>query len=168
MVLSEERTRKGRQTVSMQLEIPQRGMIELQHAVFDIYGTLAVDGVAVPGVAERLQALSSQLTIHLLTAGIDNRRSELEQTMGFPFHIMYSGDEKMRYVQQLGPANVIAFGNGVGDSSMLRLASIGVAVLTPEGTARHVGQAADVVVYGPINALDLLFHPTRLIATLRG
>lgn len=154
--------------MSIQLEIPQRGMIELQHAVFDIYGTLAVDGVAVPGVAERLQTVSSQLTLHLLTSGTDSRRSELERTFGFPFHIMYNGDEKMRYVQQLGPTSVIAFGNGVGDSSMLRLASIGVAVLTSEGAARHAGQAADVVVYGPINALDLLLHPTRLIATLRG
>ncbi|HEX3639824.1 MAG TPA: hypothetical protein VHV10_00895 [Ktedonobacteraceae bacterium] len=154
--------------MSMQLEIPQRGMIELQHAVFDIYGTLAVDGVAVPGVAECLQTLSSQLAIHLLTAGTDSKRSELERTVGFPFHIMYNGDEKMRYVQQLGPGSVIAFGNGVGDSSMLRLASIGVAVLTSEGIARHAGQTADVLVYGPINALDLLLKPTRLVATLCG
>ncbi len=160
---------KGKTTVSIQLEIPQRGMIELQHAVFDMYGTLAVDGVAVPGVAERLQTVSSQLVVHLLTAGTDSRRrSELERTFGFPFHIMYNGDEKMRYVHQLGPANVIAFGNGVGDSSMLRLASIGVAVLTPEGIARQAGQSADILVYGPINALDLLLKPTRLVATLCG
>ncbi len=74
----------------------------------------------------------------------------------------------MRYVQQLGPASVIAFGNGVNDSGMLRLASLGVAILTPEGMAIRAWQTADVLVYGPINALDLLLKPTRLIATLRG
>ncbi len=154
--------------MSIQLEIPQRSVIELDHAVFDVYGTLVVDGVAMPGVTERLQAVSSQLTLHLFTAEADGRQIALEWTRGFPCHLMYSGNEKMRYVQQLGPARVIAFGNGVNDSSMLRLASIGVAVLTPEGIARQTWQAADLLVYGPINALDLLLHPMRLIATLRG
>ena len=154
--------------MSIKLDIPQRGAIELQHAVFDINGTLAVDGVAVPGVAERLKTLSSQISIHLLTAGTHGKLSELEHTLGFPPHVIHEGNEKMRYVQHLGPASVIAFGNGVNDSSMLRLASIGVVILTPEGTAIRTWQTADLLVYGPINALDLLLKPMRLVATLRG
>ena len=118
--------------MSIKLDIPQRGAIELQHAVFDINGTLAVDGVAVPGVAERLKILSNQISIHLLTAGTHSRLLELEHSLGCPLHVVNRGDEKMRYIQQLGPANVIAFGNGVNDVGMLRLASIGVAILTPE------------------------------------
>ena len=154
--------------MSIKLDIPQRGAIELQHAVFDINGTLAVDGVAVPGVAERLKTLSNQMSIHLLTAGTHSRLLELEHSLGCPLHVVNRGDEKMRYVQQLGPASVIAFGNGVNDVGMLRLASIGVAILTPEGIAIRAWQTADVLVYGPINALDLLLKPMRLIATLRG
>jgi len=154
--------------LSVKLDIPQRGAIELQHAVFDINGTLAVDGVAVPGVAERLKTLSNQISIHLLTAGTHSRLLELEHALGCPLHVVNRGDEKMRYVQQLGPASVIAFGNGVNDVGMLRLASIGIAILTPEGIAVRAWQTADVLVYGPVNALDLLLKPMRLIATLRG
>jgi len=160
--------KREKKQLSIKLDIPQRGGIELQHAVFDINGTLAVDGVAVPGVAERLKTLSNQISIHLLTAGTHGKLLELESTLGFPLHVVNKGDEKMRYVQQLGPASVIAFGNGMNDNGMLRLASIGVAILTPEGTATRAWQTADLLVYGPINALDLLLKPMRLVATLRG
>jgi ribonucleotide monophosphatase NagD (HAD superfamily) len=40
------------------LEIPQREAIELRHAVFDINGTLAVDGMPIPGAVERLKSLA--------------------------------------------------------------------------------------------------------------
>jgi hypothetical protein len=40
----------------IRIDIPQRGMIELHHAVFDVNGTLAVDGKSIPGVVDRLQA----------------------------------------------------------------------------------------------------------------
>ena len=154
--------------MTIKIDIPQRGIVELQHAVFDVNGALAVDGIAVPGVAERLKTISTQLSIHLITSGTHGSIPELEQTLGFPLHLVLRGEEKMRYVQQLGAANVIAFGNGVNDSNMLRLAAIGVAILTPEGVATKVLQGADIIVYGPTNALDLLLKPNRLIATLRG
>ncbi len=154
--------------MAIKLDIPQRGIVELQHAVFDVNGTLAVDGNAIPGVAERLKTISSQLSIHLVTSGTHGSIPELERTLGFPLHLILKGEEKMRYVQQLGAANVIAFGNGVNDNTMLRLAAIGVAILTPEGVATKVLQGADIVVYGPTNALDLLLKPNRIIATLRG
>ncbi len=48
------------------------------------------------------------------------------------------------------------------------MAAISIAILTPEGVATKVLQGADIVVYGPTNALDLLLKPNRLIATLRG
>ncbi|GCE11644.1 HAD family hydrolase [Tengunoibacter tsumagoiensis] len=153
--------------MSIKLAIPQRESIELQHAVFDINGTLAIDGVAIPGVSERLKTLSEQLSIHLISSGTHGNLKELEQALGFPIQNIVKGDEKMRYVQQLGASKVIAFGNGVNDNGMLRLAVIGIAVLDSEGTAMRAIQAADVFVNGPINAIDLLLKPKRLIATLR-
>lgn len=154
--------------MAISIEIPQRGSIELQHAVFDINGTLAIDGLAYPEVPERLQQLATQLTIHLLTAGTHGNLIELEHTLGFPLHLINRGDEKMRYVQQLGPNHVVAFGNGANDTGMLRLATLGIAVLTTEGTAIRALQAADVLVHSPVDAIDLLLNPERLIATLRG
>lgn len=154
--------------MAIKIEIPQRGVIELQHAVFDVNGTLAVDGIAIPGAIDRLKTLSEHLSIHLITSSTHGKLAEIERTLGFPIHEIHHGDEKMRYVQHLGPASVIAFGNGVNDASMLRLATIGVAVVTPEGIATRALQGADVIAYGPLHAIDLLLKPNRLIATLRG
>ncbi|GCF07932.1 HAD family hydrolase [Dictyobacter arantiisoli] len=153
--------------MAIKIDIPQRGVIELQHAVFDVNGTLAVDGVAIAGVVEQLKTLSAHLTIHLLSANSHGNITELEKTFGFRIHETHRGDEKMRYVQNLGPANVIAFGNGVNDSTMLRLATIGVAVITPEGVATRTMQGADIIISGPLDAIDLLLKPDRLLATLR-
>jgi soluble P-type ATPase len=74
----------------------------------------------------------------------------------------------MRYVQQLGPTHVVAFGNGANDTGMLRLAILGIAVLTSEGIAIRALQAADVLVHSLLDTIDLLLQPKRLIATLRG
>lgn len=152
----------------IRINIPQRGNIELHHAVFDVNGTLAVDGIPILGVVNRLQALAEQLSLHALTAGTHGNIAELERVLGFPFHIITSGEEKMHFVEQLGPAHVIAFGNGRNDIGMLRLAAIGVAILAGEGAAMGALQAADVLALGPVEAIDLVLKPKRLIATLRG
>jgi soluble P-type ATPase len=68
----------------LRIEIPQREPIELQHAVFDVNGTLAVDGVTTPEIVDRVRRLSEHLTIHILTAGTHGKLSELEHAFGFP------------------------------------------------------------------------------------
>jgi soluble P-type ATPase len=151
----------------IRIDIPQRESIELHHAVFDVNGTLAVDGLPIPGVVDRLQALAEHLSLHALTAGTHGNIAELERAMGFPLHIIVSGEDKMRFVDQLGPTQVIAFGNGRNDVAMLHLAAIGVAILAGEGVAIEALQAADVLVPGPVEAIDLVLKPKRLIATLR-
>jgi soluble P-type ATPase len=151
----------------IQVDIPLRGTIELHHAVFDINGTLALDGEALPAAVDRLAKLTPLLSLHALTANTYGNAETLEHLLGFPVHLVTSGEDKRRYVEQLGPARVIAFGNGRNDLSMLRIAAIGVAILGTEGLAMDAFQAADIVVSNPIDALDLLLHPKRLVATLR-
>src|SRR5258708_12244428 len=119
----------------IRIDIPQRGIIELQHAVFDVNGTLAVDGIPIPGVVDRLKALGEHLSLHALTAGTHGNIAELERVLGFPLHIIASGEEKLHYVEQLGPAHVIAFVNGMNDVGMLRLAAFGVPILPLQATA---------------------------------
>src|SRR5207253_7648038 len=117
---------------------------------------------------ERLQALAVHLSLHALTAGTHGNIAELEHELGFSLHLISRGEEKMHFVEQLGPAHVIAFGNGRNDVAMLRLAAIGVAILAGEGVAIDALQAADVLATGPIDAINLVLKPKRLIATLRG
>ena len=152
----------------IRIDIPNRGTIELQHAVFDVNGTLAVDGVPIPGVVDRLKALGAQLSIHALTAGTHGNLAMLEKALGFPPQIINTGEDKARFVQQLGPSSVIAIGNGANDAAMLQLAAIGIAVLATEGVAISALHAADVLVTSPLDAIGLLLNPKRLVATLRG
>jgi soluble P-type ATPase len=152
----------------IRLEIPLRGTFELHHAVFDINGTLSIDGVPIPNVAERLKELATYLSLHALSAGTHGNVTELEQMLGIPIRIVTSGEEKAQYVQQLDPTHVIAFGNGMNDIGMLQVAKIGVAILGAEGMAVSALQSADVIALGPIDALDLVLRPKRLVATLRG
>lgn len=152
----------------IQLDIPYRGVLTLQHAVFDINGTLAIDGLPIAGVAERLKELSVHLRLHALTAATHGNSEAIEQALGLPLRVIIRAEEKQQYVEQLGPSGVVAFGNGMNDIGMLRLAALGVAILGAEGLAARTLQAADVVVASPIEALDLLLHPKRLLATLRG
>ena len=149
------------------IDIPGLATIELQHAVFDINGTLAVDGVLIPGVKDRLGILATHLSIHLLTAGTHGNLEELAQRLRYPLQIIKNAEDKARYVQELGPANVIAFGNGANDVGMLRVAAVGVAVMIAEGVATSALQVADILAPGPLEAIDLVLKPKRLIATLR-
>ena len=95
----------------IRLEIPQRGLIELHHAVFDINGTLAVDGIPIPGVVSLLKALAEHLSLHALTAGTHGNLTELEQALGLPLHIITSAgfqpneEEGVSRLQEHGVVN---------------------------------------------------------------
>ena len=151
----------------LRIEIPHRETLELHHAVFDINGTLAIDGLPIPGAVDQLKQLSINLSIHLLTAGTHGNLDMLQDVFSFPLRQIQTGEDKVRFVQQLGPASVVAFGNGANDAGMLQIAALGIAVLAGEGVAIKTLQVADVLANGPVNAIDLLLQPKRLIATLR-
>jgi P-type E1-E2 ATPase len=152
----------------IQIDIPQKGYLELHYAVFDINGTLAVDGIVMPGASERLRELSTLLSVHALTAGTHGNIAEIEKALGISLSIITTGEDKARFVRQLGAAHTVAIGNGANDAEMLQLAALGIAVLAAEGIAAKALQAADVLAQGPVDAIDLLLKPKRLIATLRG
>jgi soluble P-type ATPase len=85
-------------------------------------------------------------------------------------HILTGEDhdvQKERYVEKLGPEGVMALGNGNNDRRMLKRARVGVAVCLSEGCAADAVASANLVVASAPDALDLLLHPKRLLATLR-
>jgi hypothetical protein len=52
----------------VRLDIPGNDTILIEHVVLDFNGTLALDGILIPGVAERLVELSRLVTIPVITA----------------------------------------------------------------------------------------------------
>ncbi len=152
----------------IEIDIPKWGSLRLVHAVFDVNGTLACDGVLLPGVAERFACLGERVTLHLLTADTYGKQAAIDTALGQRATIIQGGaEDKLRYVQGLDAAQVVAVGNGANDAAMLRAAALGIAVLGPEGLAVEAFLAADVVTASITDALDLLLSPRRLVATLR-
>jgi soluble P-type ATPase len=152
------------------LDIPGFKNLTLEHLILDFNGTLAVDGMVVPGVREIVAELSQIMRLHVLTA--DTQGTCREALDGWPvdIHILEPGDEAMAkaaYLTALGRDTCAAMGNGRNDEIMLQAAALGVAVMGEEGAAPGTMSAADVAVTGIINGLELFTKPKRLLATLR-
>lgn len=154
----------------IEVDIPGYGKLELAHLVLDYNGTLAVDGRLLPGVAETINQLAEQLTIHVLTADtFGSVRTELAGsccTIGI-LPAKQQDLAKRVYVNNLGAKQCVAMGNGRNDRLMLQAVALGIALLQEEGTAVATLTAADVVCRNIHEALALLLNPRRLIATLR-
>jgi len=75
------------------IEIPGYDRLALEHLALDLNGTLALDGEVLPGVAERLAALSPHLQIHLLTADTRGRGAATAAFLDINLHRLAPGDE---------------------------------------------------------------------------
>ena len=152
------------------IAIPGFGDLKLQHLVLDYNGTLAIDGKLIPGVREKLVSLAEQLEIHVVTA--DTYGCAAAELVEMPVKITIipfesQAEAKLAYVKELDTQRVCAVGNGRNDCKMLAAAAIGVAVVQQEASAGEALAAAAVLATSIHDALNLLLHPQRLIATLR-
>ena len=155
----------------IEVRLPDIGLLQLEHLVLDYNGTLAFDGVLMPGVRERIERLSARLAIHVVTG--DTFGVAREQLRGVPCSLTLlpthgQAAAKRDYVDALGAGAVACIGNGNNDRLMLQCAALAIAVVQQEGAATAAVVAADVVACDILHALDLLDQPLRLVATLRG
>jgi soluble P-type ATPase len=160
----------GYNNFMIELNIPGRGSLQLQHLVCDVNGTLAMDGQLLDGVKQRLTILRDRLTLHLLTADTHGKQSIIDQQLGIQAVRIPAGSEaerKAKYVLELGASSVVAIGQGANDAGMLREAGLGICVLSAEGTAVETLVSADLVAGSFFEALELLEKPLRIVATLR-
>ena len=155
----------------IELQIPGRGIIELDYAVFDVNGTLAVDGQLIKGVEPLIAQLRGKLEVRLLTADTHGKQAEVDRQLKFTADRLKPGgherEQKADYIRALGAHKVVAIGNGANDVDMLKAAALGIAIIGHEGAAFEVLSAADVVTHNIFDAIGLLLYPKRLIATLR-
>jgi P-type E1-E2 ATPase len=154
----------------IELSIPGRGSLRLQHLVSDVNGTLAIDGVLIEGLARRIASIQNRLSVHLLTADTRGGQAAIDRQLNLTATRLLPGSEqeqKSSYVQKLGADGVVAIGQGSNDAAMLKTAALGICVMSREGTALETLLAADVVMPDILAAFDLLDEPLRLVATLR-
>ena len=149
--------------------IPGWGELELSYLLIDFNGTIAFNGQLKKGVRELLDEVSKHMKVYVVTA---DTYDSIDKEAAANFTVvktgkLTSGIDKAELVRQLGPEQSAAIGNGANDAMMLREAALGIAVIGEEGCAASVLKEADIVTANIVNALELLLHPERLVASLR-
>ena len=152
------------------VSIPGWGDLDIEYLVVDYNGTCAFDGKLREGVKDVMEKVSRYIKVFIITAdsygNIDNEGS----TIGFSIIKVGkdgSGKEKARIIKELGPEKVVAIGNGANDAMMLKEAALGIGVVGREGCSALILKEADLIVNDVADAIGVILHPERLVATLR-
>ena len=144
--------------------------IDIQHIVCDYNGTIAKDGIVVAEVKELFTKLNESYRVHVITADTFGSVHKQLDGYGVEVVVLSSDDhtkEKEDFIISLGADSCLSVGNGNNDSSMLKTSAIGISLLGDEGCSRDTLFASDIVCKSISEALMLILHPKRLIATLR-
>lgn len=154
----------------LKVAIPGFEPMEFDHLVLDFNGTIAFDGNIIDGVEPAIAMLSQLLTVHIVSA--DTNQNVVREVAHLPVttrvvNSAYQQQEKLDYIEKLGPETVCAIGNGNVDTDMLKRAELGIAILGPEGLSPKALAVADVLMPDIVNALESLVNSSRLKATLR-
>ena len=154
----------------IKLDIPGRGIFELEHIVLDLNGTLSVDGKIHPKARDKIKLLANRAKIYVLTA---DTRGQAELILGKlnAEVVLLSGEdtsrEKVEFIRRLGPSRTVAIGNGYNDHLMVREAALGFCIVGKEGASAETAKNSDVLLPDIVDALDFLLRPLRHRATLR-
>jgi len=154
----------------IELTIPGRESLRVQHLVTDVNGTLAVDGILIDGLSKRITSLSDRLEIHMLTADTHGHQAVIDEQLNLKAARVQPGDEvaqKAEFVRKLGADTVVAVGQGANDAEMLKAAALGICVMSQEGLAVETLLTADIILPDIYAVFDLLDKPVRIVASLR-
>jgi len=154
----------------IKFEIPGFGKLELHNLMLDLNGTLAIDGVLIDGVSERLNVLSKQLDIYVVTADTFGTAEISLKEVNCKLLILDVYDQqkqKADLLKEVGASKTVAIGNGMNDLMMIDRAALGIALIQQEGCAADAILKAKLIFTSINDALDILLNPLRLTASLR-
>jgi P-type E1-E2 ATPase len=154
----------------IEMNIPGRGIFQIEYLVCDVNGTLAIDGHLLPGMINAIKSIKDRVKVYLITADTHGKQSAISTELGIEAISINKGQEaeqKGNFVTKLGENKVIAIGQGANDAQMLKKAAIGICVLSEEGTSIDALNSSDIIVQDGLQAIKLVQNPLRLVATLR-
>ncbi|MGE5403829.1 MAG: ATPase P, partial [Candidatus Saccharibacteria bacterium] len=102
-------------------DIPGRGVLTVENLILDLNGTIALDGVLVPGVKARIEKLREKLRIFLVTSDTFGTGAGIADDLGIHATVVdqyRGGDDKLRFVREIGSQVTAAIGNGTNDGPM--------------------------------------------------
>ncbi len=149
--------------------IPGRKEIVLSHVILDYNGTIALDGIIIESIRERLKHLHKYVDIHVITA--DTHGSAAEQCAQMPveiktFPVADVGIIKAEEARKLN-GGVACVGNGYNDILMSDVCDLSICVIGQEGCCGRLPSHGDIITTSIESALDILLNPQRIRATLR-
>ena len=153
----------------LKIQIPGREELILRHLILDYTGTIAEDGEIIDSIRPRLEALSRELSICVITA--DTHGTAAQKCQGLPLRVLtfpttQVGAIKAEEARKLG-GGVVTIGNGFNDIAMSDAADLSICVIGKEGCCGALLTHCDIVVTSIDDALDLLLKTGRIRATLR-
>lgn len=155
----------------IEIALPGRDFTrELRNLILDLNGTLTVDGHLIDGVKSRIDELKTVLQIYLVSSDTLGCGAAVADELGIPLFKVSNnqgGEDKLDFLNTIGPEETIVIGNGYNDRLILENAAVAIAVIGAEGCCAQALQKADLVVKDIIDALNVLLNPLRIIATLR-
>ena len=158
--------------MGVRIDVPGKQVYQINTIVFDLNGTLAVDGRLRSTTRELLKNLAGKVDVHVLTADTHHSALHIQESLGDKINMHVLAGEntveaKRIFIKETGPEQTAAVGNGANDAGMLEEAVLGIAVLEAEGCSADILLKADIVVRNTDEALGLFLNPNRIIATLR-
>jgi len=151
------------------IQRPGQKPLEIEFILIDFEGTLASDRRVHPKAKDKINLLSKQTKIYILTKGEKEVVEESLKRVKAEIYYLTEGEasqRKLDLLRQLGATRTVAIGNGVDDIPMIEEAGLGICVIGKEGTSVEAMKKADVVVSNVLDALDFLLKPLRQKATL--
>lgn len=148
------------------MEIPNYGRITARTIIFDLNGTLGLEGKVREEIKELLDKLSEKYRVIVLSSDTFGTLEEEFKGMKIKVEKVNNGNEKLQKALEYEP--YIGVGNGNNDVRMLENAELAICVIGDEGASVEALLASDIVVKDVKDAINLLLNEKRLIATLRG
>jgi P-type E1-E2 ATPase len=152
----------------MDYGIGEDEVLRISTLILDLNGTLAIDGVIISGVKERILKIQELgIKVILLSGDTMGTAQNIANELQVQLIHTKNAEDKMNIALQFEKNNLAAIGNGKIDLKLFQNVGLSILTLQSEGVYTPTLLASTIIVPSIIDALDLFLKPLRLKATLR-
>lgn len=145
---------------------------EIRHLIFDLNGTLSVDGALEDEVKGRIMFLREKfadLNMYLFTGDTLGNAGDVADYLKLEMRNTPTAKSKADEAEKLcrKREHRAAIGNGLIDVDLFHVCGLRLAIIQKEGASAHAIMAADMVFTSVVDAIDFLLKEKRFTAGLR-
>jgi soluble P-type ATPase len=149
-------------------QVPEVGDIEIKTIVFDLNGTLQVNGEVPKGVKERIEKLKLLgFKLVFFSGDVRGNAPKVAEELGIDFIPTFNSQDKEREFLKFDTKTTAAVGNARIDIGTFKHAVLSIATLQSEGIHVEILKYVDVIVPGINDALDFFINEGTFKGTMR-